>query len=89
MEQKHLKNFLKKESKLMKINPIRITNADNKHIKYLINQVMEITNKAKVQCLYTNDYIEYSAPTKDVIKMLNELDIKFKEINNDNRNTSN
>jgi hypothetical protein len=56
---------------------VRIKGADNKSRLYLYNEVNDITKEFKIPATFHTGEIELPSVTKDVIKKLNDLGIKF------------
>lgn len=63
-------------------NKIKIASKAKENIKvpYLYNNVLDIVKECKVPAVFSNDNIEISSVTKDVVKQLKERGIKFDTI---------
>ena len=62
------------------INPVKITKnlKDNKNIKYLYNDVLDVVNDCRIPAVFGNDRIDLPSPTKAALDKLNSLGIAYK-----------
>lgn len=60
---------------------IKVNCKDNKNIKYLYNEILGVTREYKIPANFQTPGITLPSVTKDVLKKLRELGIKYKEVN--------
>lgn len=66
----------------MKINriDIKIPRANNTHIPYLNNQIMEFVSRVKVGGTYANDFIELRQVPSNNLRQLKKQGINYEKI---------
>lgn len=66
----------------MKINRINveISRLANKHRTYLYNEMFSLAKEHQIQGTFGNDYITLSSMPENLLKKLNELDIKYRKL---------
>lgn len=68
-----------KINKINRIN-IEICNYANKHKPYLYNEMFSFAKEHQISGVFGNDYINLSGVPENLIKKLEELEIKFMRI---------
>ena len=71
--------------KINKINPINRINVEisrlaNKHRTYLYNEMFDLAKEHQIQGTFGNDYITLSSMPENLLKVLEDLKIKFKKL---------
>ena len=69
----------------MKINKINRINVEissfaNKHRPYLYNEMFSLAKEHQIQGTFGNDYITLSSMPENLLKVLEDLKIKFRKI---------
>ena len=65
----------------MKVNRINveISTLANKHRTYLYNEMFDLAKKNQIQGTFGNDYITLNSMPENLLKVLEDLKIKFRK----------
>jgi len=66
----------------MKVNRINveISTLANKHRPYLYNEMFSLAKEHQIQGTFGNDYINLNLMPESLLKVLNDLNIKFRKM---------
>lgn len=65
--------------KIQRIN-IEISTLANKHRTYLYNEMFDLAKQHQIQGTFGNDYITLSSMPENLLKVLEDLKIKFRKL---------
>lgn len=71
--------YWREQMKVNRIN-VEISRLANKHRPYLYNEMFSLAKEHQIQGTFGNDYINLNSMPESLLKVLEELKIKFRRI---------